>query len=166
MVIVGEDRICYGPPLPPGETYKKKMMDKIPLDPERVHFVPALPYGQYRKVLQSSTVHVYLTVPFVLSWSLLEAMSCECLVVGADTPPVQEVISDGVNGVLADMNTPDHIADRVVACLEYPSFMATVKKNARQTIERKYRLSRMLDRQMKIITGVTASPHHPAPRFG
>jgi len=94
IVIVGEDRVCYGHKLPDGQTYKTVMAEKISLDPERVHFVDPLPYGLYLQVLQASRVHVYLTVPFVLSWSLLEAMSCECLVVASDTPPVREVIKD------------------------------------------------------------------------
>lgn len=134
IVIVGEDRVCYGSQLPKGQSYKTLMREKVKLDPGQVHFVNSLPYGQYLQVLQASSVHVYLTVPFVLSWSLLEAMACECLVVASDTPPVREVIQNGVNGVLTNFFSPEKIAEKVVACLEYPSFMQTVKKNARKTV--------------------------------
>ncbi len=155
IVIVGEDRVCYGRKLPHGQTYKTLITEKIKLEPDRVHFVNSLPYGQYLQVLQASSVHVYLTVPFVLSWSLLEAMSCECLLVASDTPPVREVIQNGVNGVLTDLFSPEKIAEKVVACLEYPSFMKTVKKNARKTILERYSLEKMLSRQLHVIKQLT-----------
>ncbi len=159
IVIVGEDRVCYGSQLPKGQTYKTLMMERVKLDPNRVHFVNPLPYGHYLQVLQASNVHVYLTVPFVLSWSLLEAMSCECLVVASDTPPVKEVIQNGVNGILVNLFSPGEIAEKVVACLEYPSFMKTVKKNARKTILEKYRLDKMLSEQLHVIKQLTKAVH-------
>lgn len=67
-----------------------------------MHFLGKLPYAQYRRVLQVSAVHVYLTYPFVLSWSLLEALGSGCAVVASDTAPVREVIWDGENGMLVD----------------------------------------------------------------
>ena len=159
IVIVGEDRVCYGSELPKGQSYKTLMTEKVKLDPDRVHFVNSLPYGDYLRVLQTSTVHVYLTVPFVLSWSLLEAMSCECMVVASDTPPVREVIKNGRNGVLVNLFSPGEIAEKVVACLEYPSFMKTVRKNARKTILGKYSLDKMLSRQVYIIRQLTEAAH-------
>lgn len=71
------------------------MLREVSIDPARTHFVGRLPYEQYVRVLQVSAVHVYLTYPFVLSWSLLEAMACGCLVIGSDTAPVREVVNDG-----------------------------------------------------------------------
>jgi len=158
VVIVGRDRVCYGPKLANGQTYKKMMTEKINLDPDRVHFVDPLPYGQYLEVLQASTVHVYLTVPFVLSWSLLEAMSCGCLVVASDTPPVKEVIQDGVNGVLVNFFDSKKIAEKVAACLEYPSFMETIKTKARQTIQNRYALDKMVGTQINIMKQMTQPP--------
>ena len=78
-VIAGEDRICYGSPRPDGASWKKYMLSQVHLPMDRVHFTGGLPYGQYRDLLRCSTVHVYLTRPFVLSWSMLEAMACGCL---------------------------------------------------------------------------------------
>ena len=84
-----------GKALPDGKTYKGLMLERLNLDLARVHFTGLLPYGQYLQVLQASSAHVYLTRPFVLSWSMLEAMSVGCVIVGSTTPPVQEVIRDG-----------------------------------------------------------------------
>ena len=69
---------------------------------QRVHFTGALPYNEYLKLLQVSSVHFYFTYPFVLSWSMLEAMSTGCLIVGSKTQPVEEVIKNKKNGLLVD----------------------------------------------------------------
>lgn len=156
VVIVGEDRVCYGAKLPEGQTYQKKMLETVDLDPERVHFLPPLPYGQYRQVLQASSVHVYLTVPFVLSWSLLEAMACGCLVVASDTEPVREVIRDGVNGILVDFFDTGKLAEKVAACLDYPSFMETLRQRARQTVLEGYSLDKMVPAQTGLIKKLVA----------
>ncbi len=171
VVIVGQDRICYGPKLPEGQTYKKIMTEKVALDPERVHFIEPLPYGKYLEVLQASTVHVYLTVPFVLSWSLLEAMACGCLVVASDTQPVKEVIQDGVNGVLTPFFDTKKLAEKVTACLEYPSFMDKIRENARQTVESRYHQEKMLKELFRIVFGLANANLQKAPngtkdRFG
>jgi glycosyltransferase involved in cell wall biosynthesis len=110
VVIAGEDRICYGSQRTDGKTWKQAMLEKVHLPADRVHFVGSLPYGQYRQLLRHSTVHVYLTRPFVLSWSLLEALSCGCALVASSTEPVREVIRDGWNGCLADIHSPADIA--------------------------------------------------------
>ena len=167
IVIVGEDRVCYGAKLPKGQTYKKKMLEKIDIDPARVHFLPSLPYGEYRQVLRASTVHIYLTVPFVLSWSLLEAMACGCLVVASDTEPVREVIQDGVNGMLTDFFDTEKLAEKVAACLEYPSFMAAVRQKARRTVEDRYSLDKILAAQTGLIQRMlTREPPPRKRRFG
>src|SRR5689334_7971169 len=87
------------------------------LDLRRVHFLGHLPYRQYLTVLQVSTVHVYLTYPFVLSWSLLEAMSAGCQIIASRTPPVEEVVRDGKNAGLVDFFDVEGLADRMVAAL-------------------------------------------------
>jgi glycosyltransferase involved in cell wall biosynthesis len=102
IVVVGEDRVAYGKSLPDGKTYKQLMLEKLDLDLSRLHFTGRLPYNQYLQVLQASSVHIYLTRPFVLSWSMLEAMATGCLIVASNTAPVTEVIRDGENGLLVD----------------------------------------------------------------
>ena len=155
-VIVGADRVAYGRQLPDGATYKQKMLAEVPLDPARVHFTGLLPFSQYLQVLQASSVHVYLTVPFVLSWSMMEAMSAGCLVVGSDTEPVREMIEDGVNGLLVDFFSPEAIAERVIEVLEHPDRMAEVRARARATIVERYPLSEILPRQIALIHDVAA----------
>ncbi len=95
IVIVGGDEVSYSPRLPPGETYRERLLRELEgkIDLSRVHFAGTIAYRDYLDLLRRSAVHVYLTYPFVLSWSLLEAMACGCLVVGSRTPPVQEVIA-------------------------------------------------------------------------
>ena len=101
---------------------------------QRIHFLGKIPYNGFLKVLQVSRVHVYLTYPFVLSWSMLEAMAAGCLVVGSRTPPVEEVIQHAGNGLLVDLFSPEQIADRIIDALEDSKSFASLRKNARQTI--------------------------------
>ncbi|MAW81646.1 MAG: glycosyl transferase family 1 [Parvularcula sp.] len=90
-VIVGEDRVAYGKKLPEGESYKKQMLEECDFDMSRLHFTGLLPRADYLKVLQASDVHVYLTAPFVLSWSMMEAMSAGCAIVASDVASVHEM---------------------------------------------------------------------------
>jgi glycosyltransferase involved in cell wall biosynthesis len=142
VIVVGGDEVSYGAHLPPGDTYKKRMLAELgnSLDLSRVHFLGKIPYPAFIKVLQVSRVHVYLTYPFVLSWSMLEAMSAGCLIVGSRTQPVQEVIHPGANGLLVDFFSPDEIADRVTAALEDPHSFNSLRQNARQTVLDRYDL--------------------------
>jgi glycosyltransferase involved in cell wall biosynthesis len=142
VLVVGGDDVSYGARLPPGETYKKKLLAELgdSLDLSRVHFLGKIPHNAFIKVLQVSRVHVYLTFPFVLSWSMLEAMSAGCLVVGSSTPPVQEVLHHGGNGLLVDFFSPEAVAERVIEALEDPRAFVSQRQNARQTILDRYDL--------------------------
>jgi len=101
-VIVGGDGVSYGRKPEGAKHWRAKMLREVGarLDPARTHFLGKVPYEGYKRVLQVSAVHTYLTYPFVLSWSMLEAMATGCLVVGSDTAPVREVLEDGINGQL------------------------------------------------------------------
>lgn len=140
VVVVGNDRVAYGRQLPDGQTYKQKMLAEVELDMDRLHFTGLLPYAQYLKVIQASSAHIYLTVPFVLSWSMIETMSTGALVIGSDTDPVREVIEDGKNGLLVDFFSPEQIADRVDEVLDHPDRMAALRKAARETVLERYAL--------------------------
>ncbi|MEA3212681.1 MAG: hypothetical protein QOE70_5738 [Chthoniobacter sp.] len=148
VIIVGEDRVAYGRKLPRGESFKKNLLQRFPLDPARVHFTGLLPYGEYLQVLQASSCHVYLTRPFVLSWSMLEAMSAGGLVVASRTPPVQEVIEDGVNGLLVDFFSPPELAARVHETLTRPARFAPLRTKARRTVLERFCLRELLPRRL------------------
>lgn len=151
VLIVGADGVSYGRKLPDGQTYREKALSEVEIDPARVHFLGRLPYEQYLKVLQVSAVHVYLTYPFVLSWSMLEAMASECLIVGSDTAPVEDVIRDGENGLLVDFYDPVAIANRVDEVLNHGDRMAEIRKRARRTIVRNYSLDKCLRDQIRMV---------------
>jgi glycosyltransferase involved in cell wall biosynthesis len=154
-VIVGSERVCYGRALPNNQTFKQLMLDKLPnLDLSRIHFTGSLPYNQYLKVIQASSVHVYLTYPFVLSWSAIESMSTGCLVLGSDTQPVREVITDGENGLLVDFFNPKAVADRISEVLNHPTQMAELRVKARQTVLDRYALKDLLPKQLEMIKGL------------
>lgn len=160
-IVVGEDRVAYGRQLPPGESWRKRMMAELQIDPGRIHFTGLLPYPHYLTVLQASDAHVYLTVPFVLSWSLLEAMAAGCLVVGSDTAPVRELIADGRDGLLADFFDTDALAGRIVAALELPERGTALRLAARQRILRDYALRDLLPRQLQLIRDIAAGSLPP-----
>ena len=154
VVIGGEDRACYGSPPEPGKTWKQVLMERLRPDPERIHFVGTLPYGHYRTLLRASSAHVYLTRPFVLSWSFLEALSCGCLVVASDTEPVREVASNGHNALFTDMRSPAAIADTVVHALENRALLGAVRQQARQSILERYDVRKLLPLQMRVLESV------------
>jgi len=148
VVVVGEDRVAYGKHLSYGKTYKQAMLQRYDFDLKRLHFTGRLSYAQYLQVLRASSAHVYLTRPFVLSWSMLEAMSAGCLIVASDTRPVTEVIEDGVNGILVNFFNVKEITDRVEAVLDNPDRMKAIGHNARETILEKYDLAKLLPQHL------------------
>jgi glycosyltransferase involved in cell wall biosynthesis len=154
---VGEDRVAYGKQLPDGKTYKQLMLEKLDLDLSRLHFTGRLPYHEYLQVLQASSAHIYLTRPFVLSWSMLEAMSTGCLLIAANTPPVLEVIKDGKNGLLVDFFSPEKIADKVNKVLDNFQDMKAIRAAARKTIVNNYDLAKLLPQHLDWLLGKKTS---------
>lgn len=132
VVVVGGDEVSYGKPPEGAPNWRSKLVQENPVDPERVHFLGKLPYAMYRRVLQVSAVHVYLTYPFVLSWSLLESLACGCLVVASDTAPVREAIRHGENGWLVDFFDGKALVERITQALAAPPETATLRAAARQ----------------------------------
>jgi glycosyltransferase involved in cell wall biosynthesis len=143
VLVVGGDGVSYGAALADGRSHRQEMLDELgdALDLSRVHFMGQLPYAGFLRVLQVSRVHVYLTYPFVLSWSMLEAMAAGCLVVGSRTAPVEEVVDDGHNGRLVDFFSPDELAERVIEGLAEPRAFDALRTQARRTVVQRYDLA-------------------------
>lgn len=138
-IIVGGDGVSYGCIPPDAPNWREKMLEEVKgLDLARTHFLGAVPYNVYRQVLQISAAHVYLTYPFVLSWSMLEAMASGCLMIGSRTGPVEEVIRHGENGLLVDFFNTEEMADNVVEALVSQRAMQTLRSQARVTIQDRY----------------------------
>jgi glycosyltransferase involved in cell wall biosynthesis len=136
VLIVGGDEVSYGLPAPGGKNYREhycaELKDQI--DWSRVHFTGRLPPADYLRALQVSSCHVYLTYPFVLSWSLLEAMSVGCAVVASDTLPVREVIEPQTHGVLTDFFDSQALAERVAEVLQAPEQASAMRQAARARV--------------------------------
>lgn len=142
-VLVGGDAVSYGSKPAGGGTWREALLKEVggQLPMDRVHFVGTLPYARYLQLLQVSRCHVYLTYPFVLSWSCLEAMSAGCVVVASRTAPVEEVIEHEVNGLLFDFFDVGALAATVVGVLADPGAYAHLGHAARQAVLARFDLA-------------------------
>jgi len=145
VLIVGGDGVSYGRRPEKADSYPAQLLAELDgkVDLKRVHFLGHLPYQQYLTVLQISTVHVYLTYPFVLSWSLVEAMAAGCLVIGSRSAPVEEVICDGENGQLVDFFDVEGLGNRIANALAGvgDGVDNRIRAAARQTVIGRYELN-------------------------
>jgi glycosyltransferase involved in cell wall biosynthesis len=162
IIAVGADGVSYGK-RPQGEqTYRQHWLSKLDIDRSRLHFVGHIPYAELVKMMQVSAAHIYLTYPFVLSWSAMEAMACGCAMVASDTQPVREVIQHGHNGLLVDFFSPDALAEAVYEILESPDKSAKMRAQARADMVQKYDLYTLLPLHMQLIRDV-AEGNTPPP---
>ena len=159
VLIVGGDGVSYGAAAPAGQSWKQIFLDEVKdrLDMSRVHFLGNIEYKHFIPLLQLSTVHVYLTYPFVLSWSLLEAMACGCAIVASDTAPLQEAIRHDETGRLFDFFSEGALAAEVVNLLEQPELRARLGKNARDFAVAHYDLNTVcLPQMLALVTRIAA----------
>lgn len=168
VVIIGGEGISYGNPPPGGGSWRswllRELEGRIALD--RIHFVGRVPPRVLHAVFRLSRCHVYFTVPFVLGWSLLEAMACGAVVVGSRTAPVQEVIQHGVNGLLVDFFDHEALALQVAEVLADPARFQPLAEAARQTVVDRYDLrSRSLPALLQLVDTLLAGdrPQPPVP---
>lgn len=161
VVIVGGDEVSYSGKPKDFSGYRELMLAELGdrLDLSRVHFTGKLPYASYLKLLQVSRCHVYLTTPFVLSWSLMEAMAAGCLIVASDTAPVREVIEDGKNGLLVDFFDVKALADKVASALADPKPHADRRRDARKLVVERYDLAKCcLPRMLELVSELVSKP--------
>lgn len=152
-VILGTEEAYYSRAPQGARSYKELLLRELDgqIDLSRVHFAGWCGDEAYRATLRASSAHVYLSYPYVLSWSLLEAMASGCAVVGSRTAPVEEVIADGENGWLVDFLDHEALADRIEQVLCGGAEVARVRAEARRTVLERYDLARLLPRHLAMM---------------
>ena len=133
LIIGDEARAAYGGPAPNGLTWKETCTQGLPLDPARVHFLGRVDHERMLAALRLSAAHVYYTYPFVLSWSLVEAMALGCYVIGSDTPPLHDAIEDGLSGRLLPFFDVDALSQAMIEACREPASAAPFRAAARKT---------------------------------
>lgn len=157
VVLVGGEARGYGPKPADGRSWRAHLLEELDgkLDLTRVHFTGRIPHPALLALFRLSRAHIYLTYPYVLSWSMIEAMGCEALVIGSATPPVQEVIAHGVNGLLVPFYDTAALAETVVQALAKPEQYEPIRKAARRTLLERYDLNTIcLPQQIKLFDAV------------
>lgn len=163
VVIVGGDDVSYGGKPPKGQTWKQIFVDEVrgqipDRDWARVHFLGRVPYSDFVPLLQVARVHVYLTYPFVLSWSLFEAMSAGGAIVASDTAPVREAITHGDTGLLVDFFDGAALVEQVCRLMDDPALRARLGQAARAHVTARYDLRRIcLPQQLDWIERLAAA---------
>ncbi|QTL05811.1 glycosyltransferase [Aquabacter sp. L1I39] len=153
VVIVGGSDVSYGARPEDGSNWRDLFVREIEAraDLSRVHFMGVVPRPTFLDVLQVSAAHIYLTYPFVLSWSLTEAMAAECLIIGSDTPPVREAIAHGQTGLLVPFFEPDLLGDTIIRALDRPDLFWHMKRAAREVVVRRYSVAKCVARQIELM---------------
>ncbi|MHB1036191.1 MAG: glycosyltransferase [Pirellulales bacterium] len=152
FLCVGSDRCCYGSD---GQRIKAKSLREHLLaqgeyDLERILFLGIVPPAKLVKVLSASDLHVYLTAPFVLSWSLMDALACGCTVLAADTAPLREVIEHGRNGLMSAYHDVDHFVELALEVLDDPKAFRCLGEAGVETIDARYSLAKVMPRMLDL----------------
>lgn len=145
VVILGGDSVSYGAPPPGGETWKERILSEMrgQLDLARVHFLGKVPYPDFRSLMQITRAHAYLTYPFVLSWSMVEAMAAGALVIGSKTAPVEEMLTHGKTGLLVDFFDVPGWSAQLIEALAEPEKFQPLRAAARQHVVENYDLKQI-----------------------
>jgi glycosyltransferase involved in cell wall biosynthesis len=140
---------CYGREAPKDSSWAKEMLKEVgsQLDPKRIWFTGHLPHDQMHQALNISSAHVYMTYPFVLSWSLLEAMASECLLIGSDTAPVRDALTHNKNALLFDFFDKEQLADTVIDAVNNQEKYAHLRTQARKDAMKHWERSNICEPQ-------------------
>ena len=159
IILVGGDGVSYGARLADGTSWKDHFMREVTsvIDHSRIHFPGRVPYDVFLKLLQRSDAHVYLTYPFVASWSLRDALGCGCAVVASDTPPVTEFVRHRQTGYLVPFPDPAALADGVAEVLEDRKLNARLRRNARAWAENNLSMPHYIAEYEALVARVIAS---------
>lgn len=151
FVFVGGDSVSYGAAPPGGGSWKDHLLASLDVPQDRLIFPGTVPHAVLRQLFQISAAHLYLTYPFVLSWSVLEAMACGGLIIGSDTAPVREVIRSGRNGILVPFFDAEALAGAILDALARPQDFLELRNAARRTVEKRFALDDCVARQLALI---------------
>lgn len=159
FVVVGQDRICYGGDarFTEGKTFKEWVLSKDEYDLSRFLFTGLMPTPELAGLFSLTDLHVYLTVPFVLSWSLMDALACGATVLASDTAPVREMIRHGENGLLTDFFDAEAMADAAGRVLDHPGDYRHLGENGVAMIREKYSLDVCLPQILGLYRGAIES---------
>jgi glycosyltransferase involved in cell wall biosynthesis len=159
FLVAGGDRACYGDDAERIGSYgslREQILASGGYDLDRFLFLGVVPPAELAQVLSLSDVHVYLTVPFVLSWSMMDVLACGAVVVGSNTPPVVEMVRDGETGLLVDFFDTGSIAERVLGVLDDPAAYAPLRRRAIEFIRGRYSRAVVLPRIADFLEGAAA----------
>jgi glycosyltransferase involved in cell wall biosynthesis len=158
VVLVGGDGVSYGVK-PPTGTWRETLLAELgdTIDPARVLFPGRIDYATYIAMLQRSDAHVYLTYPFVASWSMREALAAGCVVIGSDTQPVTEFVTHEQNGLLASFFDPKGLADTVLRVLEDAPLARRLRENARKYAEKNLAMKDYMARYEALVAKLTGT---------
>ncbi len=152
-VIAGADRTCYGAQPKDGQSHKETLLKSYKFDRTRLHFTGLLPKPKYKSLLQNTSAHVYLTRPFVLSWSLIEAMMTGAAIVASNTPPVQEVAPSSTVSYV-EMDQPKQIASAVSKMIKNPINARMQGANARRHVKALYATNTLHPKHEQLLLGI------------
>lgn len=153
VIIAGDERNYYDRKHPSGESWRSVLENELELPPERVVFCGKVGEPYLLKIFQISSLHIYLSRPFVLSWSIMEALSSGCLVLGSATEPVLEVLHNGKNGITCALNSAV-IAQNAIAILKKPEKFHHCREAAREFIENNYNAKNCVQQQLKLLNSI------------
>jgi glycosyltransferase involved in cell wall biosynthesis len=160
FAVIGQDRVCYGgdEKFTGGKSFKEWVLSQDKYDLSRIWFLGLLPPRTLADVLAMTDLHIYLTVPFVLSWSLMDALSCGATVLASDTGPVREMIEPGKNGLLVNFFDVEGFAQKAREVLDAPAQFRPLGQAAAQMIREKYSLDVCLPQMLELYQQVLAQP--------
>ena len=161
FLVVGTDKIAYGGDeefVQPHKSFKDWTLAQDSYDLSKFRFLGRVNPVELGQILAAGDLHIYLTVPFVLSWSMMDAMSCGAVVLGSDTAPVREMIRDGENGLLADFFDTDALAQKALGVLRDPDAARPMGRAAEQTIQENYSLDAVLPRMLEMYQRAASVP--------
>lgn len=161
FLVVGTDKIAYGGDeefVHPHKTFKEWALAQDSYDLSRFRFLGRVTPTDLAQILAAGDLHIYLTVPFVLSWSMMDAMSCGAVVLGSDTAPVREMIQDGENGLLADFFDANALAEKALSVLRDPDAARPMGRAAERMVTERYSLEAVLPRMLELYERTAATP--------